>query len=531
MKTIYSSVLMALLCAGVMSAKAQVPLYSSMPSATAVIFLDFDGHTVEGTAWNYNGPIVCAASGLDNDKITTIYNRVAEDFRPFQINVTTDSSKFLAAPVNKRMRVMLTTTSDWYGSAGGVAFVGSFTWGDDSPCFVFTALLNYNVKNISEATSHETGHTLGLYHQSSYDNNCVKTSDYHFGVGAGEIGWAPIMGVGYYQNMTLWSNGPNSFGCSNYQNDLNIITSSNGIGFRADDHAATFGSASNIPFVANQFTVNGIIEQNGDQDMIQFTQPSTGRFQLNAIPYNVGSGNAGSNLDLQVTLYNAAQTELNVYNPGTLLHSVVDTFLNPGTYYLRIEGRGNIYAPNFASLGSYALEANFTAGNPLPLRKLELQGELVNDKHRLHWLIEADEAITRQVLEVSTDGTRFSTVAESPANLRSFLYKPVGSSTAQYRLQVTFDNGRTYYSNIVSLRGPSAGSRPRLAATLSSSQVQVNSPGRYTYSIHDFSGQTIGKGQLNNGLNHISSSALRNGMYLIRFSDGLEQWTEKFIKQ
>ena len=40
------------------------------------------------------------------------------------------------------------------------------------------------------------------------------------GLGSGEIGWAPIMGVGYYKNFTLWNNGPNSFGCTNYQSDL-----------------------------------------------------------------------------------------------------------------------------------------------------------------------------------------------------------------------------------------------------------------------------------------------------------------------
>ena len=90
------------------------------------------------------------------------------------------------------MRVILTVTHEWYGSAGGVAFVGSYSWGDDTPCFVFSGLLGYNVKNISEATAHEAGHTLGLYHQASYDANCVKTSDYHYGQGAGEIGLSLI---------------------------------------------------------------------------------------------------------------------------------------------------------------------------------------------------------------------------------------------------------------------------------------------------------------------------------------------------
>ncbi len=45
---------------------------------------------------------------------------------------------------------------------------------------------------------------LGLQHQSTYDSNCVKTAEYSPGQGSGEIGWAPIMGDGYYENLTTW---------------------------------------------------------------------------------------------------------------------------------------------------------------------------------------------------------------------------------------------------------------------------------------------------------------------------------------
>jgi hypothetical protein len=139
----------------IFSAAAQTPHLSSYPPATAVIFLDFDGHTVEGTSWNWSLPLIeCQPSGLDAAKITEVFNRVAEDFRPFNINVTTDSTYFLAAPADRRMRVIITTTSAWYGNAaGGVAFISSFTWGDDQPCFVFSASLGYNTKRISEAAA------------------------------------------------------------------------------------------------------------------------------------------------------------------------------------------------------------------------------------------------------------------------------------------------------------------------------------------------------------------------------------------
>ncbi|HEV7781298.1 MAG TPA: hypothetical protein VGO58_08525, partial [Chitinophagaceae bacterium] len=125
-----------------LKAGAQNPL-NSYDSASATIFIDLDGHTVAGTNWNTNGPIYCGPSGLGPAQVTEIFNRVAEDYRPFNINITTDSTKYWAAPASKRMRVIVTVTSDWYGPVGGTAMVGTFTSGDNTPCFVFSERLGY----------------------------------------------------------------------------------------------------------------------------------------------------------------------------------------------------------------------------------------------------------------------------------------------------------------------------------------------------------------------------------------------------
>ncbi|MBC7948761.1 MAG: T9SS type A sorting domain-containing protein [Chitinophagaceae bacterium] len=532
MKTIIRPLIIVLSLISTLVVNSQVPLLSSHPSAQAALFLDFDGHTVVGTSWNYNGPIPCGGSGLNNSQITEIFNRVAEDYRPFNINVTTDSTKFLAAPLNQRMRVILTVSSSWYGSAGGVAFVNSFSWGDDNPCFVFTALLNSNIKFISEAAAHEAGHTFGLYHQASYDATCNKLSDYYAGTGSGEIGWAPIMGVGYYRNLTLWNNGPNSHGCTNYQSDLDIITSAiNGFGYRNDDHGSDFATATSTAFSNNQFNTEGVVERNTDSDIFKFILPANGRFQLAAIPYNVGTGNTGSDLDLQVTLYNNSETALNVYNPGALLSLVIDTTLDPGVYYLKVEGKGNQYAPNYASLGSYSLQAIATPGTVLPLHRLELRGALRGNDHQLTWIIEADEQVTEQVLEVSTDGRNFVPLIQSGNNDRSYTYRPVSVNGAQYRLSVTFDNGLQYYSNVVSIRASGSVPRPVVSGTLlNSNTITVNSPGTYQYVILDMNGRTRAKGQLVNGVNLLDAGQLSSGMYLIRFADNTQQWTDKIIR-
>jgi prepilin-type processing-associated H-X9-DG protein len=514
---------------------AQAPVLSSYPAASAVIFLDFDGHIVDGTSWNWSGsPLVCSTSGLNTGGITEIFNRVAEDFRPFNINVTTDSTKFMAAPADQRMRVIITTSSGWYGNtAGGVAFVSSFTWGDDHPCFVFSALLSYNAKKISEAASHEAGHTLGLYHQSQYDANCYKLTDYHAGLGTGEIGWAPIMGVGYNRNFTLWANGANSFGCTNYQSDLDIITSDlNGFGYRDDDHGSSLTDATALLFTNGQFNISGVIQQNSDQDIFRFSMPDRANFKLNATPYNVGTGNAGSDLDMQITLYNESNTLLSVYNPGALLNSLADTVLNPGIYYLKVEGKGNVYAPAYASLGSYSLNAVIEGGIALPVLGIKLNGLHNNNQHRFNWSIDADEKVAKQTLEISTKGNNFIPLAEVMTGDRSYNYSPVNNDDNEYRLNVTFADGHSYYSNIVLLTKSEVVHKPEiLGNVINSGIVYVNSPGNYRYTIFDCTGKTISRGQLINGINSVNINNMIAGIYMIRYNGNNQQWTDKILRR
>ena len=58
-----------------------------------------------------------------------------------------------------------------------------------------------NEKYVAEAASHEAGHNMGLSHDGT------STAAYYGGQGSGATGWAPIMGVGYYKNLSQWSKG------------------------------------------------------------------------------------------------------------------------------------------------------------------------------------------------------------------------------------------------------------------------------------------------------------------------------------
>ncbi|MFL5809644.1 MAG: zinc-dependent metalloprotease [Flavisolibacter sp.] len=530
MKRLTGPIIALLLLCFSLSAFTQIPVYNSYPSASATVYLDFDGHLVTGTSWNTTGDIACSPSNLTTAQITEIFNRVSEDYRPFNVNITTDSTKYWAAPAYKRMRVILTTSSSWYGSAGGVSYVGSFLWGDNTPAFVFTALLGYNTKNVAEAASHEIGHTVGLNHQSSWDVNCNKLSEYNSGLGSGEIGWAPIMGNSYSRNMTLWNNGANPFGCTSFQDDLGIITA-NGFSYRADDHSTTTAGATTINFSANQFYVDGIIEKESDEDVFEVNIAANGTFHVDAKPYSIATGSSGSDLDVQVELLSSTQSVLGTYNPSNLLAATLDTVLNPGTYYLRVAGKGNIYAPQYASLGFYSLTGSFTQSTILPVHKLELHGTSENNKHKFDWIVVADEKIIAQLLEVSSDGRNFQTVGSVDANSRSYSYTPSEKGLLYYRLKITLDNKQEKYSNIVSLRNELVRSKPLLATNIVHSSVSVNSPSRFNYSITDYSGRIIAKGNIAEGMNVINTNSFSSGMYIIRFNNEAESYAEKLMKQ
>jgi hypothetical protein len=316
------------------------------PPASGVILLDFDGQVVSGTLWNTTGPINCAPANLTSEAVTTIVNSVTNDYSPFNVVVTTDEAVYNAASPYKRTRVIITESWEWYGQAGGVSMLNTFTNGTNTPAFVFSSLLNYNVKNISEAAAHEAGHTFGLRHQSVYSNG-VKTSEYNYGQGAGEIGWAPIMGCAYYQNLSLWHKGTSALSATSIQDDEAVIASK--VGYKTDDYSNT---TSNATALTNGKT--GIINGTTDVDFFSLNIATSQTITVN--PFNVGAGNQGADIDFVLKVYNSAGSLIATINdPSTLSASTV---LNAGNYFISVSNVANPYATTYGMLGQYIVNLN-----------------------------------------------------------------------------------------------------------------------------------------------------------------------------
>ncbi|WP_207510655.1 Ig-like domain-containing protein [Longitalea luteola] len=332
------------------NAAAAVTDLQSYPGGNGCVLLDFDGQYVSGTGWNNGNPINAAPANLSDADKENVWRLISEDFRPFHLNVTTSEAVFNTYPKTKRMRCIFTPTNTAAPGAGGVAYLGSFRWNDETPCWVF----NSGARAAGEAGSHEVGHTFGL----SHDGRTSPDEDYYQGQG----NWAPIMGVGYYKSLVQWSKGEYA-NPSTTQDDLAMIASTTyGVGYRVDDHGNSMSAAAALTIsAAGSVSNTGVIERTGDVDMFSF---STTGGNIN-LSFNANTWYP--DLDVLATLYDRNGTAITTANPTTLNASISAT-LAAGTYYVSVTGTGSgnpltTGYSNYGSLGAYSITGTVAGGS------------------------------------------------------------------------------------------------------------------------------------------------------------------------
>lgn len=356
----------------------------SKPDSQRTIYLDFDGQYVSNTVWNAKfglAPGSHPAWSLDNDRaafntaereaVQSIWARVAEDFAPFDIDVTTEQPELSAltrtdsADQTFGTRALISPSSAAVnklcgGGCGGIAYVGVFDEVSSSayskPAWIFPHSLADDTKSIAEAVSHEVGHNLGLTHDAT-------EGTYYYG---GHATWAPIMGVGYSRPITQWSKGDYR-GADNHENDLSVMAS-NGISPRPDEEAP------GDPYWATRPpTGPAYITSDSDRDVYMLGICS-GPLTLAADP-----AAQSPNLDLKLSLLGVTGGAVAVDNPpsragtpsrdaATGMDAAVSASLAEDWYFASVEGVGN-GSPSkgydgYASIGAYTLDVAGSCQTP-----------------------------------------------------------------------------------------------------------------------------------------------------------------------
>ncbi|HEY6564081.1 MAG TPA: zinc-dependent metalloprotease family protein, partial [Pirellulaceae bacterium] len=327
---------------------AQVLNLQSKPGSNFTIYLDFDGQLTTGTDWNTSygmDPIISPPFDLDGnttsfnqtelERILISWQRTAEDYAPFDVNVTTRDPG-TAALINSGggdaqwgARAIVTVDNFAACGCGGFAYLNSFGDSVGTPTFVF----NLGEGSLGETFSHEVGHMLGLNH----DGLNAGAQEYYRGHGTGALGWGAIMGAPFDQNITQWDRGEYFDTSNTFDNDLQVITTQNGFTYRADDVGNTRPLSANLN-VLGTTTVNafGIIETGTDLDYFRF-ETGTGTVSFDLSPLA-----SRPNVDLWAGLYSSAGALVAQSNPGAIQSaSLLNIPVSAGTYYLRVEGIGS----------------------------------------------------------------------------------------------------------------------------------------------------------------------------------------------
>lgn len=344
-----------------------ISMLESYPESDNVVYIDTDGELVSGTYWNtfYNqdNDLTLTPAGITDEEIYEIWKIMTEDYAAFDINITTRRDVYDNTPFNKSVMLIITPYSSWYKHvATGVGKFWSFK-NDDAPCFAFPSGFADSPTrgtSLGEVGSHEVGHALGLKHDGG------NTGTYYGGHGD----WAPLMGNGFYRNITQFSKGEYN-GADNTEDDLFVITQTSGVSYKTDDHSNDESDATPLLNVGDSIlekSNNGIVEQSTDVDFFSF---KTGGGLIDLM-FNGASPKP--NLNIKATLYDSNLQEVSSSEVPGEVYAQLNVTLPSGLYYIKVEGVGEGSSAStgysdYATLGYFGISgtiANFQTTSNVP---------------------------------------------------------------------------------------------------------------------------------------------------------------------
>lgn len=203
-----------------------------------------------------------------------------------------------------------------------------------------------------------------------------------------------------------------------------------------------------------------------------------------------------------------------------------------------VASSGSCYAPYDFGV---ATQLATLPANAMPLTGIQKQSE-----NRLYWSTESEMNSDHFEVENSLDGGTFTKIATVSAkgnsSLKSYynyVHQNPAKATNYYRIKLVYADGRTGYSNIISLKPGNEGIQMTVMPNPFNSSVTVaatfDAPGKATIAITDVYGKTVKtmNYQVVQGFNAIKINGLEglaSGTYVLQIKNQEQVATSKIVK-
>ncbi len=336
------------------------------------------GATLSKPNFNFDDP-ESSFSTAELNFIAETWSAVAEDFAPFDLDVTTEAPSpdrlIRSSPSDPVFGQVIAITTENFicpGTCSGIAGIGVFEeYGEVTPGGWTFFEPFFRPAVTAAVISHEAGHLFGLSHDGT------ASFPYYSGHGS----WSPLMGSAAWYRTSQWSKGEYS-GANNFEDDIDVIAATTGvIGDAVGD-----GVGTSTVLGDGNVVVDALVDSDADVDVYRIAHPG-GRLLVEVTPNAISA-----NLDPRLALFSAAGATIDAWDPPGAIGASFDALLAAGTYYLAVSGEAYLTPSTgwsgYGSIGQYRLSVNrlFTPGAATSLTLMQAN----DDGLALSWVAPSD---------------------------------------------------------------------------------------------------------------------------------------------
>jgi fibronectin type 3 domain-containing protein len=274
------------------------------------------------------------------------------------------------------------------------------------------------------------------------------------------------MGNSYGATRSLWWYGTTS-SSTTFQDDMAVLArSTNGFGYRADDHGNSAGTATPLVISGSTATGSGIIATMTDLDTFSFNTGS------GTVSFTVSTPTPVNNLAPRIELRDAGgSTVIASAGPASNFSATVSANLAAGSYRIVVASDGA-----YGSVGQYFVNGSIVASTNLINSPSNLTASTQSTSRiNLSWTDNATNETGYRV-ERSTDGTTWTVLTSSlPAGSTSYSDTTTAAGTTySYRVQAFNASVTSDYSNSASTTTVTVAPPGLAASAVSSSRIHLS---------------------------------------------------------